>query len=169
MTVERDGAAPVTVPGAVAADSAARRLYRALLDGWNSDDAAAMAAVFAEDGEVIGFDGSTSTGRADIARSLGEVFAHHRTANFVVKVRTVRPLGADAAVLRADAGMVPPGGCHIDPQVTAVQTLVVTRAGESWRVALFQNTPAQLHGRPEEARRLTEELQQVADATLGGH
>jgi uncharacterized protein (TIGR02246 family) len=34
-----------------------RRLYRELLNGWNQHNAEAFAAPFAEDGEVIGFDG----------------------------------------------------------------------------------------------------------------
>jgi hypothetical protein len=34
------------------------------------------------------------------------------------------------------------------------------RAGH-WRIALFQNTPAQFHGRPELAKALTEELRQL--------
>ena len=40
-----------------------RALYRAIIDGWNADDAAAFAAPFAPDGVVIGFDGSEIRGR----------------------------------------------------------------------------------------------------------
>jgi hypothetical protein len=30
-----------------------------------------------------------------------------------------------------------------------------------WRIALFQNTPAQFHGRPELVQQLTEQLRQL--------
>ena len=50
---------------------------------------------------------------------------------------------------------------EINPAVNAIQSLVaVTRDGR-WRIALFQNTPAQFHGRPELAQQLTEELRQL--------
>ena len=47
-----------------------RTLYQQVLNGWNQHDAGAFAAPFAEDGEVIGFDGSQMTGRAEIASTL---------------------------------------------------------------------------------------------------
>ena len=57
-----------------------RTLYRQMLDGWNKRSADAFATPFAEDGEVIGFDGSQMTGRAEIASTLGQIFADHITA-----------------------------------------------------------------------------------------
>ena len=36
----------------------------------------------------------------------------------------------------------------------------VKRAGR-WRIILFQNTPAQFHGRPELAQQLTDELREL--------
>jgi uncharacterized protein (TIGR02246 family) len=44
-------------------------LYNALLDAWNGHDAAAYAALFTEDGYVVGFDGSEMNGREEIERS----------------------------------------------------------------------------------------------------
>src|SRR6266567_3182185 len=81
-----------------------RALYRQLLDGWNKRSADAFAVPFAEDGDVIGFDGSQMTGRADIASTLQQIFANHPTAAYVAKVRSVRFLAPDVAVLRAVAG-----------------------------------------------------------------
>ena len=40
----------------------------------------------------------------------------------------------------------------------AIQSLVAVKQGTDWKIALFQNTPAQFHGRPEVAEALTEEL-----------
>lgn len=142
-------------------ERAVRALYRQVLDGWNAHDADAFAAPFTEDGETIGFDGSQLSGKAEIVATLKQIFADHVTASYVAKVRNVRMLGADAAVLRAVVGMVPPGQLDILPTVNAIQTLVAVRRDGAWHVALFQNTPAQFHGRPELAEQLTEELRQV--------
>jgi hypothetical protein len=50
---------------------------------------------------------------------------------------------------------------ELDPAVNTIQTLIAVRAAGNWRIALFQNTPAQFHGRLELAQALTEELQQL--------
>src|SRR5262249_17560692 len=42
-------------------------LYQAVIDAWNKRDADAFATLFTLDGECIGFDGSTMTGRGTIA------------------------------------------------------------------------------------------------------
>src|SRR5215218_6744428 len=76
-------------------------LYQQLLETWNQRDAAAYAALFAEDASVVGFDGSQMNGRAAIATELGRIFADHPTSRYVGKIREVRLLTADAAILRA--------------------------------------------------------------------
>jgi uncharacterized protein (TIGR02246 family) len=138
-----------------------RALYHQVLDGWNKRSAEAFAAPFAEDGEVIGFDGSQYSGRAEIESNLQQIFANHVTPPYVAKVRRVKFLGAEAAVLRAVAGMVPPGASDLDPKLNAVQSLVAAKLDGKWRIALFQNTPAQFHGRPELIQQLTDELRQL--------
>lgn len=75
-------------------DAEVRALYRRILAAWNAADGRAFAEPFADDGQVIGFDGS----------------------------------------------------------------LVASRGADGWRVALYQNTPAQFHGQPAAAAALTEEL-----------
>ena len=140
-----------------------RVLYRQLLDGWNKRSADGFAALFTNDGSAIGFDGSMLDGPAEIASTLGQIFANHPTAAYVAKVRSVRFLAPDVAVLRAVAGMVPPGQSDIEPAVNAVQTLVAAKYDGQWRIALFQNTPAQFHGRPELVQQLTEELRQLLE------
>ena len=75
-------------------------------------------------------------------------------------VRDVRSVGQQVAILRATAGMVPPGKDRVMPERNCLQTLVASRDGEAWRIELFQNTPAALHGRPKEVEELTRELQE---------
>jgi uncharacterized protein (TIGR02246 family) len=146
----------------------ARDLYARLLDAWNAHDADAFAALFAADGVSIGFDGSQATGD-EIRQHLAAVFADHETAPYIARVREIRAIGTDAVLLRAVVGMVPPGGDAVNPDANALHSLVAARAGGDWRIALFQNTPAQYHGRPEAVEEHTAEIEQVraAGETLG--
>ena len=142
-------------------DDAARDLYRRVIDGWNAGDAEAMTAPMAADALMIGFDGSQVIGRDQIAAELGGIFADHETANYVTKVRRVWELGEDTALLWAVAGMPSPETSEIMPDRNAVQTLVAARGPGAWSVALFQTTPAQLHGREELSGALTQELSEA--------
>jgi len=149
----------VTATSLEHATTEAGSLHSQLLAAWNRRDAAAMAAAFADDGSMVGFDGSQANGRTEIERHLTPIFADHPTAAFVAIVREVRTLIDGAQLLRAVAGMVRPGENTVNPTTNAIQSLVAVRTGAGWRVALFQNTPAAFHGRPDDARRLTAELQ----------
>jgi uncharacterized protein (TIGR02246 family) len=143
------------------AEGEVRALYQALLEAWNRRDAKGFARLLAEESSVIGFDGSQMEGPGEVEATLGKIFADHPTAAYVSIVRNVRFLTPEVAVLRAVAGMVPPGQTDIKPEVNAVQSLVAVRQEGRWRIALFQNTPAAFHGRPEESEKLTEELREA--------
>ena len=133
-------------------------LYHALLDAWNRHDAVGYAALFADDGYVVGFDGREMKGRHEIEQSLGAIFADHETGRYVGKLQAERILAGDVALLAAVAGLVPAGTSDLNPQLNAIQTLVAKREDSAWRILQFQNTPAQFHGRPEDAEALTNEL-----------
>jgi uncharacterized protein (TIGR02246 family) len=90
---------------------------------------------------------------------MSRIFAEHPTAQYVGIVRQVKFLSSTVAVLRAVAGMIPPGQTDLNPGLNAIQTLIATKH-DSWRVALYQNTPAAFHGRPEAVNALTGELRQ---------
>ena len=139
-------------------DAAVSALYRQLLDAWNRQSAVEYAALFTDDASVVGFDGSQMNGRADIESTIGAIFRDHRTASYIGIIRSVRLLAPDVALLGAVSGLVPPDGDDINPATNAVQSLVAQRLDGQWRVALFHNTPAQFHGRPEAAEALTDEL-----------
>jgi uncharacterized protein (TIGR02246 family) len=142
-----------------------RALYDALIAGWNGHDAEAMAGSFAVDGVVIGFDGSVSSGQQTISSEMASIFADHETARYAVKVHSVRSLGSQAMILRAIAGLVPPGQTAINPETNSHQTVVAEQHEGQWKIVLFQNTPAQFHGRPALVEDMTRELQAVADTS----
>lgn len=137
-----------------------RALYQGLLEAWQQRDGAAFAAKFMEDGHAIGYDGSEHHGRAGIASDLNTIFAAHATPTYVSRIREVRLLGSGAAVVRAAAGLVPPGETDINPAINAWQTMVAMKVGGGWQIVLFQNTPAQFHGRPQLAEALSAELRE---------
>ena len=142
-------------------ESHVRELYRRLLEAWNKRDAHRFAALYEENGNQIGFDGSQINGQADIETHLGQIFADHQTATYVGKVREVRFLNEETTILRAVVGMIPPGQSDINPATNAIQSLVAVKRGGQWKVALFHNTPAAFHGKPEAVAQLTEELRQL--------
>ncbi|MDR5737026.1 MULTISPECIES: SgcJ/EcaC family oxidoreductase [unclassified Caballeronia] len=139
--------------------TSARQQYFALLDDWNRQNAVGMAARFTERGSLIGFDGSAIDGRTCIEAHLAPIFAQHPTPLFVAKVREVRRLAAgQTLLLRAVAGMWPRNAAALDDRLNAMQTLVLSLCDGTYRIEMFQNTPAAFHGRPEEAEKLTAEL-----------
>ena len=142
-----------------------RALYDQLIAAWNDHDGEAMAEPFAEDGVIIGFDGSISYGRGKIGAEMSTIFADHKTARYAVKVQSVRPLGPQAMILRAIAGLVPPGQTSINSETNSHQTLIAEEQQGRWTIVLFQNTAAQFHGRPQLVEDMTRELQAVADAS----
>jgi uncharacterized protein (TIGR02246 family) len=140
-------------------DAQIRALYTSFLDGWNRRSGAAVAAGFADDGDIVGYDGTLQHGRLAIAAHLRQVFASHPTQTYVGVVRSVRPIAPDVAVLIAHAGMIPPGGNDLDPRLHTVHTLVaVDEGGGRWRISLLQATPAAWHQHPEAREALTQEL-----------
>lgn len=136
-------------------------LYYELLRQWNKQDAAAMAGLFTEDGNMIGFDGSQLNGQKEIHSVLDEIFSNFPTATYVSILKDIRLLSADCGILIAAVGMVPRGQADINPAVNAIQTLTATKVNGDWRIAIFQNTPAAFHGRPELSEQLCEELRYV--------
>jgi uncharacterized protein (TIGR02246 family) len=153
------------VQGATASGEAAvRALYAELLDAWNRRNSSDFASLFAGN-MMIGFDGSQVLGM-DVEAHLAPIFADHPMASYVSKIRDVRALSPQVVHLSAIAGMAPPGQTKINPTVNAVQSLLAQRRGDSWRIVLYQNTPAQHYGRPELVAQHTAELQQVLDSTV---
>ena len=109
-------------------ESDVKGLYDQLIAAWNDHDGKAMAEPFADDGVIIGFDGSISSGRETIGAEMSNIFADHETARYAVKVQSVRPLGPQAMILRAIAGLVPPGQTAINSETNSHQTVIAEEA-----------------------------------------
>ena len=71
-------------------------------------------------------------------------------------------IGFDGSLMHGHVvGMHPPEQTELHPAVNAIQSLTAVKRNGPWRIAFFQNTPAEFHGRPHLSHALTEELRQV--------
>ena len=122
-------------------EAALHALYQRVMDGWNAGSGAAFAAAWADDGHLIGFDGTHLTGRARIAQFHEALFhTHLEGTRLVGQVTGVEFPAPDVAVLHARGGTIPRGGSTPAPERDSVQTLVAARADGEWRLVAFQNT-----------------------------
>ncbi|QHW33074.1 SgcJ/EcaC family oxidoreductase [Paenibacillus rhizovicinus] len=137
------------------------RLYQDMLTGWNDRSAEGMAASFAEDSELIGFDGSEASGRQGVHDHLAPIFANHKTPRYCAIVKSVKLVTPEAAILRAYSGLVAEGASDIDPKLNAQHSLTAVKRDGRWFIALFQNTPAQFHMEPERGAAITEALRKL--------
>lgn len=137
-------------------------LYKDILRYWNERNAIEMANLFADNGDLIGFDGSQFNGKGEIEKHLSYIFANYQTPKYVAKIRSLRFLSPKIGILQAVGGLVQPDKSDILKELNAVQTLVASKYNNNrWKIALYQNTPAAFHNRPELGEQLTEELRQV--------
>jgi uncharacterized protein (TIGR02246 family) len=141
-------------------------LYQGLLQQWNKRNAAGMTGLFATNGSLIGFDGSQLNGRPEIYTVLDEIFANFPTAAYISIVKDVKVLSDNAAIVTAVVGMVAQGQTDISPEVNAIQSMTAMLEEGKWRVALFQNTPAAFHGRPELSEQLSTDLRHALNSSV---
>src|SRR5918996_3544758 len=130
---------------------AIRLLYQQLMDGWNRGSGKAFAAPFAEGGDLVGFDGMHLRGRQEIASFHQQLFdTFVKGSRLVGKIRNVRFLTPDVAIMHAVGGTIMDGQTDIEPKRNSVHTLVAMKGNDGkWRLAAFQNTRAQYIGRPD--------------------
>jgi len=136
-------------------------LYKSLLESWNKNNATDFAKLFTKEGSTVGFDGSQLDGQLQIEKELSRIFSEHKVASYIGIVREIRQLSSSVYLLRAVAGMIPPGQNEINPKINAIQTLVAQKGENEFKISIFQNTPAAFHGRPEASLQLTTELQEA--------
>jgi len=138
---------------------AVRELYETLLRSWNERDARKFAALFTQDTICVGFDGTEYGSATEIAAELGKIFRDHPVAAYVWKIRDIKELADGTVILRAVAGMMPPGSRTIKPERNVIHVLVARRQDDKFRIVSYQNTPARYDGRPQAVEALTAELQ----------
>ena len=125
----------------VADEAAVRDLYQQLMDGWNRGSGEAFAAAFTEDGDLVAFDGTRFKGREEIAPFHQELFDKWlKGSRLVGKVKDVRFVSPDVALMHAVGSTVMRGKSEPSPERDSIQTLIAIRQDGEWRLAAFQNT-----------------------------
>jgi uncharacterized protein (TIGR02246 family) len=142
----------------------AQFLYNQLIDAWNKRDASKFASSFTDDSICIGYDGSEMFGKQEILSSLSGIFKEHPTAKYVTIIRETKNFRDNLFLVRSHVGMLPPGKTIIDQTKNAIQVMIARIENNAAQIILFQNTPAQYHGRPELLEKLTQELQTVLES-----
>lgn len=135
-----DKALPET--NATDADEAAvRGLFGQMIEGWNRGSGVEFAAAFAEDGDLVAFDGTRFRGRGEISAFHQELFDKWMKGTHLVgRIEGVRFLGPDVALMHAVGGTVMRGKTKPSPERDSIQTYVAARENGEWRLAAFQNT-----------------------------
>ena len=125
-----------------------RALYQQLMDGWNKGNGESFAAPFAEDGDLIDFDGTHLKGRREIVSFHQPLFDKWlKGTRLVGEVKSVRFLTPDVALIHAIGGTVMRGKSEPSPERGSIQTLVSSKRGDEWHLAAFQNTRVRPMGR----------------------
>jgi uncharacterized protein (TIGR02246 family) len=102
---------------------------------YNKKDAAALAALFTEVGEITDLDATdVTTGRADIQARYEAIFAAPDAAQIAIEVDSVRLVGKDLAIEDGTVHATPAGD---DPVPTSMTYTAVLQKGEDgvWRIA----------------------------------
>ncbi|MCW1924732.1 nuclear transport factor 2 family protein [Luteolibacter arcticus] len=102
---------------------------------YNKKDAAALAALFTENGEITDLDATdVTTGRADIQARYEDIFAAPDAAQIAIEVDSVRVVGKDLAIEDGTVHATPPGD---DPVATSMNYTAVLQKSEDgvWRIA----------------------------------
>jgi uncharacterized protein (TIGR02246 family) len=131
-----------------AEETAVRDVYQQVMRAWNRGSGSALAALFTEDGHLVGFDGTHLRGRKEIGPFHQRLFDKWlKGSQLVGQVTDVRFLGPDVAVMHAVGGTVLRGKRRPAPERDSIQTLVTIRQADGdWRVAAFQNTRLRVMG-----------------------
>lgn len=118
-----------------------RRLYKQMIDGWNSGSGDTFAAPFTDDSDFIGFDGTLMNGRQQISSFHQMLFdSFVKGSRLVGKVRGIRFVSSDVAIMIAVGGSVMAGQSDIEPERYSIRTLVAIKRDRILQFSAFQNT-----------------------------
>ena len=121
-------------------EAAVRALYQQLMDAWNNGSGDDYAVTFAEDGILVGFDGTALNGRQEIVSFHQPLFDKWlKGTRLTGDVTRVQFLTADIAVMHAIGSTIMRGKSKPDPARDSLQTLVAVREHGDWKLAAFQN------------------------------
>ena len=102
---------------------------------YNAKDAAAVAALFTENGEISDLRAEdTTTGRVDIQLRYAEIFAAGDTPSVAIEVDSVRLVGKDLAIEDGTVHLTPPSD-NAPAKSTAYTAVLQKSADGAWKIA----------------------------------
>lgn len=125
----------------LADEAAIRALVQHLEDSWNANDGHRYAAAFTEDCDYVAFDGTYLKGRranADHHQALFESVL--RDTRLTFENVTIRFVAPTVAIMHGYGSVMMPWQATVTPSRRSLQTYVVVREGDTWRIAAFQNS-----------------------------
>jgi uncharacterized protein (TIGR02246 family) len=106
---------PTSKPSIDNNEAVIRSLYFQMVDGWNKGNGETFASPFAENADLVGFDGTYLKGRHEIASFHQHLFdTFVKGSRLVGKIRNVRFLSQDIAIMHAVGGTIMAGQSDID-------------------------------------------------------
>ena len=124
-------------------------LGKALQDAWNHGDAAGYGALFTDDADFVAWTGAYGRGRQAIEDAHRRLFSGPLAGSRMVladgdtesaalkSLRFVRP---DAAILVVSGSVTLADQIATGPDHESVQTFVLIKDHDRWRVTAFHNT-----------------------------
>ena len=120
-------------------EEAIKERLEELTAAWNKNDAKAIAALWAPDGDLINPFGRVAKGRAEVQKLFTDEHASFmKGTTLKITSSSVRILGADAAILDLDAeitGMKAPDGTDLPLFDHHVTIVMVKKDGTWWIVS----------------------------------
>ena len=130
-------------------------VFQQLGKAWNRGDGEAYGAQFEEEADYVVFNGAHLKGRREIAA------VHQQLFDTVLKgtrlpegaaIPAIRFLSPEVALVHSTGGVRFPGQDTVSPTQDSIQTFVLVKREEGWRISAFQNTriqpPASFAGKP---------------------
>lgn len=139
MTSEKN----VSIPGLTSEDSAqVAGLPSRIIDAWAAHDAKAFAEVFTHDGTMV-LPGVMRMGGEQIREFMSDAFqGPFKGTRVTGSPVSVKALGADAAVMVTQGGVLAPGEEEVSEARAVRACWVAVRTDGGWRLAAYQNSPA---------------------------
>ncbi|MEV7346614.1 SgcJ/EcaC family oxidoreductase [Streptomyces sp. NPDC093544] len=112
-----------------------------MIEGWNRGDAAAFAADFAQDAELIDFDGTVHKGRDTVIAFQQPVFDTVLKGSRLVRseVEFTRLVAPGCAVIHHRFGMTMAGEEEPPPTRYFLQLFATVWQNDRWEIATLQN------------------------------
>ncbi|MEV0001803.1 SgcJ/EcaC family oxidoreductase [Micromonospora sp. NPDC050980] len=122
--------------------TAAQAVPQRIVAAWKNNDADAFAATFTEDGSMI-LPGVYLAGRDKIRSFMADAFAGPYAGTQVFgEPISLRPLSENVVLVITRGGVLAPGDTEVAEERSIRATWTLTRDGDGWALAAYQNTPA---------------------------